>query len=600
LSFLLAPFVGWLERRKCPRVIAVLLVVLLAVVILGVLSSAIGRQLYDLAYRLPDYKVNLINKTQAFRSEGDSVFKRVTDAFADVLDNVSSRENRKGSGTSEPQEGLSPQPPTSVAPPADSPPNRRPVDTQGLNDAKKVAEPIRVEVVDRFSVNETTRGFLGQVLGPLGTAAIVIVFVVFMMIEREDLRNRLIYLIGSRRLSLTTQALDDAAHLVSRYLLMQFAINAIFGLAIATGLFFIGVPNAMLWGAMAAVLRFVPFIGPWIAAIVVMALSLAVFDGWTRPILVLGLFLVCELATGNALEPWLYGASTGISKIGILVSAVFWTWLWGPVGLVMATPLTVCLTVIARYVPQMAFLNKMLSTEEVLPPEERFYQRLLALDPEEAVDVADEYLKESSLEAFYDTFLLPALGLAEEDLRQGDLDELRQRLVMDTIRELVEDLGTKAKRALAGEGETNRDGIAAPAPAPDAVSVLCMPAQSEADGIAAMMLAQLLGAQGVKALALSSNTLVGEMLEQVIERTPKIVCVSAVPPFAATHARYLCKRLRPKFPELCIVAGLWQTSGSTKRAQERLTATGIDEIVTTLADATERIARLASGIQTKR
>lgn len=600
LSFLLAPFVTRLEGWKCPRVAAVLLVVTLCFASLGIISSVIVRQLYDLAYHLPDYKVNLINKTQSFRSEGDGVFKKMTDAFADVLENVSPKVDQKRSEISKPDEVLSPQAATAAGARSDSSRNKGLLDQLGLAGEEKVTEPIRVEIVDRLSVNAIIRSFLARVLGPLGAAAIVIVFVIFVLIEREDLRNRLIYLIGSRQLNFTTQALNDAAQRVSRYLVMQLAINGVFGLVVAVGLFFIGVPNALLWGVMAAILRFVPFIGPWIAAIVVMAVSLAVFDGWTRPILVLSLFLLNELVSNNILEPWLYGASTGISKIGILVSAVFWTWLWGPVGLVMATPLTVCLTVIARYVPQIAFLNKLLSTQELLPPPERFYQRLLAMDPEEAIDVVEEYLKENSLEALYDTVLIPALSLAEQDRHQGDLDELRQRLILDTMRELVDDLGARAKRTLVAEREANKDAIApAAAVAPQAISVLCLPAQNEADEISGMMLAQLLEAQGVKAIELSTKTLVGEMLAQVTEQAAEIVCVSAVPPFAATHARYLCKRLRPKFPKLHIVVGLWQASGSTKKAQERLAATGIDEFVTTLAEATKQVAHLAAGFQTQ-
>lgn len=601
LSFLLAPFVKRLERRKCPRIAAVLLVVTVSFAGLGILGSAMVRQLYDLAYRLPEYKVNLINKAHAFRSEEDGVFKKLTDASTAVLESVFPKEAPKRSIVSKPDELLSPAAPKAAGPRANSSRDERLSDQPGLAGEKKAAEPIRVEIVDRLSSNDMIRSLLAQVLGPLGIAAMVIVFVVFMLIEREDLRNRLIYLIGSRQLSLTTQALDDAALRLSRYLLMQFAINAVFGLIVAVGLFFIGLPNALLWGVMAAVLRFIPFVGPWITAIIVMAVSLAVFDGWTRPILVLSLFLVNELVSNNVLEPWLYGASTGISKIGILVSAVFWTWLWGPVGLVMATPLTVCLTTIARYVPQMAFLNKLVSTQEVLPPQERFYQRLLALDPEEAIDVVEEYLKENTLESLYDTVLLPALSLAEHDRHHGDLDELRQRLILDTMREQVDDLGARAKRASVGEREASADGIAPTATmAPQDISVLCLPAQNEADEIAGMMLAQLLEAHGVKALALSTQSLVGEMLEQVTEQTAAIVFVSALPPFAATRARYLCKRLRPKFPHLRIVVGLWQTSGGTKKAQERLAATGIDEFVTTLAEATVQVAHLASGVQTKR
>ena len=602
LSFLLAPFVTRLEKWKCPRIAAVLLVVTFSFASLGILSSAIVEQLYDLANRLPEYKANLVNKAQSFRSGEDGVFKKLTDAFADMIENVSVKEIHKRSEISKPGEGLLPRAPIVAGSPTQSSGDKRLDDQPGVAGEKKIAEPIRVEIVDRHSVNAITQSLLTQILGPLGTAAIVIIFVIFILLEHEDLRNRLIYLIGSRQLNFTTQALDDAAHRVSRYLLMQLVINAIFGAVIAVGLFLIGVPNALLWGVMAGVLRFVPFVGPWISAIVVMALSLAVFDGWTRPILVLCLFLLNELVSNNILEPWLYGASTGISPIGILVSAVFWTWLWGPVGLVMATPLTVCLMVIARYVPQMAFLNKLLSTQEVLPPQERFYQRLLALDPEEAIDVAEEYLKENSLEALYDTVLLPALSLAEEDRHLGDLDELRHRLIMDTMRELVDDLGAKAKRTMVEAQEASTDEIApAAAVAPQDISVLCLlPARDEADEIAGMMLMQLIEAQGVKVLALSMKALADEILAQVTEQAAGIICVSAFPPFIATRTRDLCKRLRSKFPKLSVVVGLWQTSSRTKKAQERLAAAGIDKFVTTLAEATEHVAHLASGFQSRK
>ncbi len=205
----------------------------------------------------------------------------------------------------------------------------------------------------------------------------------------------------------------------------------------------IGLPNALLWGALTALLRFVPYVGPWIAAIMPIAISLAVFDGWLQPGLVVALFVVNELISNNVIEPWLYGSSTGISTIGILASAVFWTWIWGPLGLVMATPLTVCLTVVGRYVPQLAFFNTMLSDQDVLPPQSRFYQRLLALDPEEATEVAEDYLATSSLTELYDIVLLPALSLAEQDRHHGELDEEKQRFVHQTTREIVEELGER-------------------------------------------------------------------------------------------------------------------------------------------------------------
>ena len=255
--------------------------------------------------------------------------------------------------------------------------------------------PMPVEIVNGLSAQTVAQSVLGPIISPVGTAAMVVVFVVFMLIERENLRNRIIHLIGSRQLNVATQALDDAASRVSRYLLMQLIVNSAFGFVIAVGLFFIGVPNPLVWGILATVLRFLPYIGPWIAATIPIVLASAVFQGWTRPLLVLALFIANELIANNLIEPWLYGASTGISTMGILVSAVFWTWLWGPVGLVMATPLTVCLVVMGRYVPHMSFLHTLLSDEEVLSPDARFYQRLLAMDPEEATDIAEEYLHDA-------------------------------------------------------------------------------------------------------------------------------------------------------------------------------------------------------------
>ena len=454
-----------------------------------------------------------------------------------------------------------------------------------------VLRPMPVEVVNEVSARQVAENILGPIISPLGTAAMVVVFVVFMLIERENLRNRVIHLIGSRQLNIATQALDDAASRVSRYLLMQLIVNAAFGFVVAVGLFFIGLPNALVWGVLAAVLRFVPYIGPWIAATIPIVLAAAIFEGWTRPLLVLAVFVVNELISNNVVEPWLYGSSTGISTMGILVSAVFWTWLWGPIGLVMSTPLTVCLTVMGRYVPQLSFLNTLLSDEEVLPPEARFYQRLLALDPEEAADIAEEYLKENSLESLYDKVLLPALSLAEQDRHQGDLDETKERFILNAMRELVDELGTKAKQL---REDSQTADVLQVVPLAD-VRVLCLPARDEADEITGMMLGQLLEAKGVPVVLVSTQSLSGEMLLQVSEEQPGVVCVSALPPLAATHARYLCKRLRPKFPTLKIVVGLWQTKGSTKKAETRLLETGIDQFVTTLAEATEQLVQLVAS-----
>jgi len=582
LSFLLSPVVTRLEKWMLGRIPSVIIVVVIAFGIVATLSYVLLLQAYEVANQLPEYKDNIVAKIESFQGRESGVVRRVSDTIDDVRSKVLQKTPAAGADEADVS-----------SPNATLTERLRGDPDNSASLPEKPSRPVPVEIIDEFSAQQIAQNVLGPVISPLATAGLVVVFTVFMLIERENLRNRVIHLIGSRQLNVTTQALDDAAYRVSRYLLMQLIVNSAYGVVIAVGLFFIGLPNAFLWGVLTAVMRFVPYIGPWIAATLPIALSLAVFEGWTQPILVLALFIFNELVSNNVIEPWLYGSSTGISTMGILVSAVFWTWLWGPVGLVLATPLTVCLTVIGRYVPQLAFLNTLLSDEEVLPPEARFYQRLLALDPEEAADVAEEYLQENSLESLYDRVLLPALSLAEKDRHHGDLDEAKERFILTTMRELVDELGDKAKLVANAAPE---DGDSSPSGASNSpeLSVLCLPARDEADEIAGAMLAQLLQAKGVRVVLLSGQSLSGEMVLQVSEQEAGVVCVSALPPLAATHARYLCKRLRAKFPTLKIVVGLWQ-SGSTKKAQARLVQIGIDQFATTLAEATQHLVQIVGS-----
>jgi predicted PurR-regulated permease PerM len=589
LSFLLAPLVERLEKWKFGRIPSVLTIVIVAFFSFAALAFVLAHQVYDLAYRLPDYKENIVAKAQAFQGDGTGVFGRVTKSVEEMRAMLSEPPGEEPVGAPR-----SPENPAKTSDRDESP--MRETKSPRLDEGEAPPKtPVPVEVVETLSAREIAQGVLGPLISPLASAAIVIVFLIFMLLKREDLRNRLIHLIGGEQLNLTTQALDDAAGRVSRYLLMQLIINSIYGLVICVGLVLIGLPNALLWGACTALLRFVPYVGPWIAALMPIAISLAVFDGWMQPALVLALFVVNELISNNFIEPWLYGSSTGISTIGILASAVFWTWIWGPLGLVMATPLTVCLTVVGRYVPQLAFLNTMLSDQETLPPQSRFYQRLLAMDPEEATEVAEDYLATSSLEELYDTVLLPALSLAELDRHHGDLDEEKQRFVLQTTREIVEDLAERLVKAESeGDGTATTQSFAAD-PVRERASVLCLPARDEADEIAGLMLVQLLEQRGVSARVVSTQSLSGEMIEQVAAESAAIVCVSALPPFAATHARYLCKRLRPKFPRLQLIVGLWQTGGIAKKTQNRLTAIGIDKLVTTLSEAAGDLERLSQN-----
>ena len=467
-----------------------------------------------------------------------------------------------------------------------------------------------VQIVEpATSVPKLLQSVFGPVLGPLGTAAIVIVFVLFMLIKREDLRDRIIHLIGRGQLNVTTQALDEAAEKVTGYLTMQVIINVAFGLPIGVGLYFIGVPNAFLWGLLATLLRFIPYLGAWVALGFPMILSLAVTDNWRMPIETLALFAGVELITSNVLEPWLYGAHTGLSPVAILVATIFWTWLWGGVGLLLATPLTVCVAVLGKYIPSLRFLDALLGDEPTLSPEDRFYQRLLARDRREANQIAENYLKENSLVALYSAVLVPALAAAEREEESGTLDERRQRFIFQTIRELVEELGNepaadKPKAAGTAALPDGTNGQKAQVPGAEHIvppvvaalsknTIFCLPASDEADEIVALMLAQLLEREGYKAEAISCKTLANEITEKVIESRSQAVCISATPPHDTQHTRYLCKLLRARLPELNIVAGLWDAEMGTDKLERRRERLAVDKIVTSLLDAMEQLRPLA-------
>jgi len=405
-----------------------------------------------------------------------------------------------------------------------------------------------------------------------------------MLLKREDLRSRLIRLIGQGNISVTTRAMDDANQRVSRYLLMQFVVNVIYGTAVAIGLFFIGVPNAILWGAFATALRFIPYIGPWIAAAFPVILSLAVSPSWMMPLITLGLFVLLELICSNMVEPWLYGSSTGVSSIALVVAAVFWTWLWGAIGLLLATPLTVCLVVMGRHVPQLAFLSVMLSDEEALSPAEECYHRLLTVGLNEASELTDTYLKSNSLTALYDAVLIPVITAAETDHQRGSLDNEQRDFVEQGIRDIIEDVGTgPAPESSPIEDKRETEGSPPPALVP-ARRVCCLPARADRDEIAGTMLVRLLEQQGFQAQNASAELAAGELVKMVGEADGDAVCISVVAPSTVIHARYLCGKLRSQLPNLKIVVGLWGATENITQAQ-RLRDSGANKVVTTLNDA---------------
>ncbi len=437
-------------------------------------------------------------------------------------------------------------------------------------------------------------GTFGTILEILGSAGVVILLVVFFLIRREDLRDRFVHLTGRGHLTVTTQALEDAATRVSHYLATQSLLNLSFGVLIAVGLYFIGVPNAILWGILATILRFVPYLGIIIAAALPIGLAMANSTGWVAPLVTLGLFVVLELVLSNFLEPWLYGKHTGVSAVAVLVAAVFWTWLWGSVGLLLATPLTVCLLVIGKHVSELSFLDILLGNEPVFELKTRVYQRLLAGDLEEAGELVDVALEQTSLAEVYDAVLIPALALAESDRRRGDIDEDRQKFIFQSLKDTIEDLGERQKERPAqpakGEAVETHDGgdlvVQSTAAKP---CILLLPARNETDEIAATMLAQLVEASGFRVETISANVLAGELVDLIAQRHADVVCISAMPPRAATHSRYLYKRLRGKFPKARLIVGLWNAQGDLAQARTRIGCEAAVRVVATLAQAHEQI-----------
>ena len=418
LSFMLAPIVVRLRRFGLGRIPSVLAVVLLLFVALLGLGAIVASQVVHLAENLPKYEWNLRSKIRDLRIAIPSggVVERTSEMLRDLGQEL---EEATAPAEEEAQSGAEAEAPQPV-----------PVQVQ-----EPEAPPL-----------QTLRELGGPLVAPIATAGLVVVFVVFMLLQRADLRDRVIRLLGARDVVRATEAMDDAAKRISRYLLMQLIINVLYGIPVGVGLYLLGVPNPILWGLLATILRFVPYLGPMIAALFPIALSFAVAPGWTLPLLTIALFVTLELFSNNVLEPWLYGSSTGLSPVAILVAAVFWTTLWGPVGLLLSTPLTVCLVVLGRHVPQLGFFHVLLGDEPALAPELKFYQRLLARDPEEAIELAEEYLDDEPLDKLYDMVIMPALGLAEQDRLRGSLDRATVQGIAEDTTGVIEDLASEQER----------------------------------------------------------------------------------------------------------------------------------------------------------
>jgi predicted PurR-regulated permease PerM/CheY-like chemotaxis protein len=597
LSFLLAPLAERLERWHLGRIPSVLAVVSIAFVVLGLLGWVVTSQLIDLSSNLGQYRENIVAKVKTV-TQGSSVFKGVTDTVEDVKaamgeeapDDAGAGESREGANsanaTGESKEGRDPvesqDDPTGIMARILSASN-------GLSATKGDAVEVKVISMPPTPLAQV-QGWLGPLMAPITGAGMVIILVLFMLLQREDQRNRLIRLFGANNIHATTEALTDIVNRVSKYLRMQFLINAGYGLCVGAGLALIGLPNAVMFGVLSFSLRFLPYIGPWISAVLPVAVAFAVTEGWTTAILVVALFVVLELLVNNIAEPLLYGTSIGVSGVGIIVAAIFWTWIWGAIGLVLAMPLTVCLVVMARYVPALRFIAVMLGDQPTLTTEERIYQRMLALDDDEVRELAEKQLETASTTEFYDNALIPALRLAEIDREAGVLSDEQQATIQEVVRELIAELG---------EREATKDDEAAPleaAPLADSprARVLCIPLRDEADKTAALILAQLLDAAGVDTVFAPHSSLTSERVASVAELEADLVIISVLPPLPQRDSRLLCRRLRRQYPSLPIVVGYWEGAATPRESHQLLAAKGDGEIVTTLAAAVDRARAIAS------
>ncbi len=565
-ALLLTPAVSSLERIKLPRILAVFIVILVPMALVGLMVWQTSHQLVDLTSQLPSYKQTLAQKIQTVKSGRSQSLDKASDTVKELAKEIDDA-----------------TPGTLAA----NGSRKAPTPAAGSSPSR----PLAVEVVPPVNPLESAE----NILGPLGTAGIVVIFTVFILVGREDLRNRMIRLAGGGRLKLMTQAFDEATQRINRYLLLQFAVNSAFGLLIFAGLHFIGVPNASLWGVSAAVLRFLPYVGTPIAALMPIILSLAVFPGWQHAIATVGLFAVLEIVIANAVEPLLYGSHLGLAPLAILVAAIFWTLIWGFPGLVLSTPLTVCLVVMGRYIPSLSFLNVLFGDEPVLPPEAQYYQRLLATDQNEAKHVLEQYLKDKSMEDLYGLVVIPALGLAEQDRHRNDLDEETQNFIYQSTREIIEEIGDDP-----GVEKESEEGESAP-PLGRAdedsnhLNVVCIPARDDADDVIGTLLARLLERQGHTAESIPLGT-TAEMLAQVKELHPDIVCISALPPFAVNHARALYAKLRTQSPHLQILICLWNFEGDIQKTASRLNLQKSHGFFTTLPQVLQHVAFTAGQV----
>ncbi len=555
LTFILAPLASLLRRVGIPRIPAIAATVLLALGIIVGLGTVIGTQFSDLFAQLPQYQSTLESKLTKLRNT----------TLAPLSGALTRLESH---GEQQPRSA----PENSAAPSSTDKP---------LSVVVQQPPPSPVQIGAKV---------LGPILHPVATVIIMIVVTIFALLYREDIRDRAIRVFGSHDLSRTTSAMDDAGEGLSRYFIAQLAINSAFGIVVSVGTYFIGLPHPILWGVVGGVLRFVPYIGAWIAAALPTLVAAAIEPGWSMALLTIGLYAITEFLAGQLLEPLLYGHSTGLSPIAVVVAAIFWTWLWGPIGLIISTPLTLCAVVLGRHIEQLSFIDILLGSRPALRPSESLYQRLLADNVDEAEEQLEELAGEHSLLDYYDNVVIEALQIASSDFRAGKLSHSDADRLRSNFGELIDFAQEVDQR----ESAKPQPKGAAPTPVSSTSMILCMSGRGPFDRLAAMMLSQLIAREGMAAATRIVEASSRQQLSSLELKDIALICVLYIDTRAlAANARLLVSRLRQRNPDAKIFLGLVQKSDQAY--QEKLSKIGADDYSSSLKELLETAQALTEG-----
>jgi predicted PurR-regulated permease PerM len=590
LSFALAPAVRKLHAMGLGRIFPVLLTTLLAFTLIFSLAGLVASQLREIAGELPRYEATMTRKVATLKeATSGGALQRMEDLFA-RLDRTINK---------------------TPAPPSDAPVNQ---DRAPAPNAQKADEqpPLQVEVRQPAPTPiETIQTYATPLIHPLATAGIVVIFVIFILLQREDLRNRLIRLFGASDLQRTTAAIDDGAKRLSRYFLTQLLINTVAGLVVGGAAWILSVPNPVLWAILFACLRFVPYVGPIIGGVMPVLFAAAVDNGWSTAIWMAGLILAAELIIGQVIEPLVYGHNTGLTPVAVVLAATFWTALWGPIGLLLAVPITVCVVVVGRHVEQLEFLDVLLGDRPPLTAPETFYQRMLANDPVEVADQADQCRKTMSLTDYYDDVILPGLLLAQADATAERLTVPRQLQIRDATEDVIEDLGEDDDSTGPGRGrwhffgqaqrnaeEGPRSSVDDPGITPGwrrEGSIVCIGGRGPLDDCAALMLAQLLAKRGLGARSESYEMLSKAHIESLDLSRARLICLSCLDGSSAAYLRFALRRVRRRAPRAMILIGAWWLQAQGLDAADELRSLS-DPISTTLVDAVRHCLASASAL----